>query len=129
MKVPYKKMYRIKTPLGFTAECECGHRHKFSGNDINLKKSDATLAIFKNIYTCPNCNAQIDGMFEVHKEKKWKQLSPVGIFVSLVLLIGIGFGLFKFIDMSIIQPHKDWEEKQQIMINEQEEWENQHSNE
>lgn len=118
-------MERIRT-FGFVGKCDCGHEHRFKGNDINLTKSDASIVTFNNIYLCPNCGTIYDGMFEnrVNRNKKY---TPFGLLLTSVLIIGLLFGGYKLygvinpsIDTNInhatnkqLQDFYKWDQKQQ----------------
>lgn len=128
MKLPYKKMIREKSFLGFSAYCDCGHKHTFSTKDLDINTKNLTEVKFKKVYTCPRCESEYDGMFDIPETSKWKNLSPIGVLLSIILLTGIGFGGFKFIDTLIIKPNqpKEFNEITNKEYQEFKEWEKEH---
>lgn len=123
MNLPHKKMIREQSFLGFTGICDCGEKHKFKPNDIDLNKSHSNTVFLNKIYTCPECKTTYDGMFDISETKNWKQFSPVGIVASLILVLGLGYGGYKTIKWAT---HSDPVEKspEQIIIDEQNNWDN-----
>lgn len=121
MELPYKKMIREKSFLGFSAQCDCGHKHDFSTKDLDINTKNLSEVKFKKVYTCPKCESKYDGMFDMPKSKWWEDLSPTGILLSLLLLIGLsvgGYEAFKWATDS-----SDIEMKEQIIIDQQNKWE------
>jgi hypothetical protein len=92
-------MKKVKA-IGFVAECDCGHKHKFKGSEIDLDKSDSATALFKNIYTCPDCNTTYNGIYEIiYDRNQWyKNLSPIGVLVTLILVFGVLYGGYKTVN-------------------------------
>lgn len=86
--MPYKKMEKVNK-FGFIAKCDCGHVHRFKGNEINLSKSNGTTVIFNDIYKCPKCGQSYDGIFENIKNRKY---NIFGITLSVILAFGLLFG-------------------------------------
>lgn len=129
-EMPYKKMEKVNK-LGLFAKCDCGHEHKFNGNDIDLDKSDSITAVFKTIYTCPDCKTKYNGIYENHNVTRdsWhRRLSPVGVVLSAILVFGLIFGSVKIIKLFTPPPietdvnkmtnkeygdFKKWEQKQE----------------
>lgn len=80
----------------FIGECDCGHKHDFKKNEINYQKSDASVALLKTIYICPDCKTSYDGIFMAIKNKNNKLgFSPTGTLVVLLILGGFIFGGYK----------------------------------
>lgn len=96
IEMPHKKMEKVNR-MGLFAKCDCGHEHKFNGNDIDLDKSDSITAVFKSVYTCPECKTTYNGIYENHSatDAWYRRLSPIGTMVSLLLVIGLMFGSYK----------------------------------
>jgi hypothetical protein len=116
----------------FVGECECGYKHSFKKNEINYKKSDASVAIFNNIFTCPECKTEYDGMFVTIKSNNKLGFSPTGTLIVVLLLGSLAFGGYKVLSPIFNHPEsktitnkeyqdfKKWDQKQK-----QKEWENQ----
>jgi hypothetical protein len=85
--MPNKKMEKVNR-FGFIGRCDCGHVHRFKGNEINLEKSNASTVEFITIYKCPKCGQTYDGIFENITTRNSKY-SITGILISLVLVLGL----------------------------------------
>jgi hypothetical protein len=126
--LPHKKMEKVKA-FGFAAKCDCGHQHKFKSSEIDLNKSDSSTAILKDIYVCPKCKTTYNGIFEnIQNRNVWyRNLSPVGVLISIILLFGLSYGGYKVFNYVTtpnvtdyknatnkeIQDFNKWDQKQQ----------------
>lgn len=96
----YKKMIKANK-FGMVGICECGKEHKFKSSDIDLKESHGSVVSFKNTFECPSCKTHYNGIIENQKNRNswYRNLSPIGVIVSFILVFGIGYGGYKFLGL------------------------------
>lgn len=99
-QLPYKKMKQIGVS-GLTAKCDCGWEHTFNRREINKEKTYASTIVFNSVYVCPKCNTSYNGIFanSVDRDTWYRNLSPIGVIISITLVCGLILGGYKFISI------------------------------